>query len=128
LGERGLVSPKFKNIFGAAVRILLPLFAWRGTIPEPWLQTAQKARSDFLHLVRINGYRRVMTLTLNFDLPDELAQLRLPNAVAARLQALLDRQDAGHPLSNFERAEAEGLAHLTEFLTLLRLRSERAAS
>jgi hypothetical protein len=69
-----------------------------------------------------------MTLTLEVDLPDELAQFRLPDAVAARLQTLLDRQDAGHPLTDPERAEAEGLVNLAEFLTLLRLRAERATS
>ncbi len=36
-------------------------------------------------------------------------------------------QDSGQPLSEQERAEAEGLVKLTEFLTLLRLRSERLA-
>jgi hypothetical protein len=66
-----------------------------------------------------------MTLTLEVDLPDDLARLRLPGAVAARLQALLDRQDAGQPLSTAEREEAEGLVDLAEFLTLLRLREER---
>ncbi|MGD9634772.1 MAG: hypothetical protein AB7G28_06365 [Pirellulales bacterium] len=68
-----------------------------------------------------------MTLTLEVDLPDELAQFRLPDAVAARLQALLDRQDAGQPLTDPERAEADGLVDLAEFLSLLRLRAERAA-
>jgi len=68
-----------------------------------------------------------MTLTLEVDLPDDLARLRLPAAVAARLQALLDRQDAGSPLSTAEREEAEGLVDLAEFLTLLRLREERMA-
>lgn len=69
-----------------------------------------------------------MTLTLEVDLPDDLARLRLPKAVAARLQNLLDRQDSGTSLSVDEREEAEGLVDLAEFLTLLRLREERAAS
>jgi hypothetical protein len=68
-----------------------------------------------------------MTLTLEVDLPDELARFRLPAAVNARLQALLDRQDSGQLLSEAERAEAEGLVSLAEFLTLLRLRAERLA-
>ena len=63
-----------------------------------------------------------MTLTLEVDLPDDLARLRLPRAVADRLQGLLDRQDAGQSLSVAERDEAEGLVELAEFLTLLRLR------
>jgi hypothetical protein len=68
-----------------------------------------------------------MTLTLELDLPDELAKFRLPDAVDARLQSLLDKQDSGEPLTTAERAEAEGLVNLAEFLTLLRLRAERAA-
>ena len=65
-----------------------------------------------------------MTLTLEVDLPDDLARFRLPEAVAARLQSLLDRQDSGQPLTTQEREEAEGLVDLAEFLTLLRLRAE----
>jgi hypothetical protein len=66
-----------------------------------------------------------MTLTLDVDLPADLERFRLPEAVAARLQSLLDQQDAGRPLSLQERDEAEGLVDLAEFLTLLRLRAER---
>ena len=66
-----------------------------------------------------------MTLTIDVDVPAELEQFRLPKAVAARLQRLLDRQDAGQPLTPAEREEAEGLVDLAEFLTLLRLRVER---
>lgn len=67
-------------------------------------------------------------LTLEVDLPEDLARLRLPQAVAARLQSLLDRQDAGEVLSHAERDEAEGLVNLAEFLSLIRLRKERVAS
>jgi hypothetical protein len=66
-----------------------------------------------------------MTLTLEVDLPADMAQFRLPEAVAARLQAILDRQESGQLLTAQERDEAEGLVSLTEFLTLLRLRAER---
>jgi hypothetical protein len=66
-----------------------------------------------------------MTLTLEVDLPADLARFRLPEAVAARLQTLLDRQDSGQSLTPQEREEAEGLVSLSEFLTLLRLRAER---
>jgi len=69
-----------------------------------------------------------MTLTLNIDLPDDLARFRLPHAVAARLQALLDSQDSGQPLTPLERDEAEGLVNLAELLTVLRLRAERSSS
>jgi hypothetical protein len=34
-----------------------------------------------------------MTLTLEVELPADLDRFRLPAAVAARLQSLLDRQD-----------------------------------
>ncbi len=66
-----------------------------------------------------------MTVTIDVDLPADLARFRLPEAVAARLQALLDRQDSGQPLTAPEREEAEGLVDLAELLTLLRLRAER---
>jgi hypothetical protein len=66
-----------------------------------------------------------VTLTIEVDLPADLARFRLPEAVAARLQTLVDRQDAGQPLTPPERDEAEGLVDLAEFLTLLRLRAER---
>ncbi len=70
-----------------------------------------------------------MTATVEIDLPADLARFRLPAAVAARLEALLDLQDGGRPLTAEERAEAEGLVDLAEFLALLRLRlrAERAA-
>ena len=68
-----------------------------------------------------------MTLTIELELPDDLARFRLPRAVAARLQSLLDRQDSGEPLTAAERDEAEGLVNLAELLTLLRLRAERIA-
>lgn len=66
-----------------------------------------------------------MTLTVEVQLPADLERFRLPEAVAARLQDLLDRQDGGQPLTPQEQSEAEGLTELAEFLTLLRLRSER---
>jgi hypothetical protein len=66
-----------------------------------------------------------MTLALEVELPADLARFRLPEAVAARLQTLLDRQDSGQPLTPQEGDEALGLVDLSEFLTLLRLRAER---
>jgi len=66
-----------------------------------------------------------MTLTIEVDLPADLARFRLPEGVDARLQALLERQDSGQPLTAEERQEAEGLVNLAEFLTLLLLRAER---
>lgn len=69
-----------------------------------------------------------MTMMLEVELPDDLARFRLPEAVAARLQTLLDEQDAGNALSAQEQDEAAGLVDLAEFLTLLRLRAERLAT
>src|SRR5262249_62248030 len=69
-----------------------------------------------------------MPLTIEVVLPADLARFRLPEAVDARLQTLLDRQDSGQPVTAQEREEAEGLVSLAEVLTLLRLRAERLAS
>jgi hypothetical protein len=68
-----------------------------------------------------------MALIIDIDLPADLSQFRLPKAVGDRLQTLLDRQDSGQPLTASERAEAEGLVNLAEFLSLLRLRAEQTA-
>jgi hypothetical protein len=65
------------------------------------------------------------TVAIQVEMPDDFPRLRLPDGVQARLQALLDRQDNGRPLSPAERREAEGLVNVAELLTLLRLRAER---
>lgn len=59
------------------------------------------------------------------EIPIELTKFELPQAVQARLQLLLDCQDAGKELTQAEQLEAEGLVELAEFLTLLQLRSQR---
>lgn len=59
------------------------------------------------------------------EIPVELTHFQLPDAVEERLQFLLDRQDAGKELTKAERLEAQGLVELAEFLSLLRLRSQR---
>jgi len=64
-------------------------------------------------------------VSLSLELPDDLAKLRLPRGVQARLDQLLDKQDRGETLSADERAEAEGLVDLSDLLSLLRLRAER---
>jgi hypothetical protein len=61
------------------------------------------------------------------EIPVEVACFRLPEAVQARLQDLLDKQDGGEQLTPQERREAEGLVELAEFLTLLHLRVQRAS-
>ena len=62
------------------------------------------------------------------EIPAELARFQLPEAVQARLQHLLDKQDDGEQLTPEERQEAEGLVELAEFLSLLHLRARRTAA
>ena len=65
---------------------------------------------------------------LEIEVPEDLARLHLPEGVDRRLQALLDKQDGGTPLTPDEQAEAEGLIDLADLLTLLRLRAARSTS
>jgi hypothetical protein len=53
--------------------------------------------------------------------PDDLR--RQPTS----LTNLLDKQNAGRPLTDSERREAEGLVNLADLLSLLRLRAERVS-
>jgi hypothetical protein len=62
---------------------------------------------------------------VEIEMPAALNRFKLPSGVNARLQKLLDRQDSGETLPASERREAEGLVELAEFLSLLRLRSNR---
>jgi hypothetical protein len=64
-------------------------------------------------------------MTETIEIPADLVHFRLPEAVQARLQHLLDKQDSGETLTPEERQEAEGLVELAEFLSLLQLRSQR---
>ncbi|MFM5981749.1 MAG: hypothetical protein ACKO9I_14515 [Sphaerospermopsis kisseleviana] len=64
-------------------------------------------------------------MTEVIEIPVNLTYFQLPEAVQARLQFLLDRQDAGEELTLAEREEAEGLVDLAEFLSLLSSRSQR---
>lgn len=65
---------------------------------------------------------------IEIEMPDDLARFTLPQGLQARLQELLDRQDAGTVLTESERQEAEGIVDLSEFMTWLRMRAERAAA
>jgi hypothetical protein len=65
---------------------------------------------------------------VDLELPASLAGLALPPALDRRLHALLDKQDCGEPLTIAERSEAVGLADITDFLSMLRLRAERRGS
>jgi hypothetical protein len=64
---------------------------------------------------------------VTLELPEDLEQLCLLEAVNRRLHELLDRQDRGETLTPDERQEAEGLVNLAELLSLLRLREQRIA-
>jgi ribosome assembly protein YihI (activator of Der GTPase) len=66
-----------------------------------------------------------MHVVVELDLPSNLEQFQLPTGVNDRLQELLDRQDRGETLTDSEQREAEGLVDLAEFLSLLKLRTQR---
>ncbi len=63
---------------------------------------------------------------IQLEMPTDLVKFRLPKGVDERLQNLLDHQDQGKELTTAEHQEVEGLVNLAEFLSLLRLRAERA--
>ncbi len=67
------------------------------------------------------------SILVQLEIPTEIAKFKLPVGVDQRLQELLDRQDQGDLLTPAERLEAEGLVALSEFLSLLQLRTKRAA-
>ncbi len=67
------------------------------------------------------------SMLIELQVPGDLARFALPPGVQSRLQELLDKQDQGKPLTEAERSEAEGLVNLAEFLSLLKMRAERAA-
>lgn len=62
---------------------------------------------------------------VEIEMPANLDEFKLPPGVDGRLQNLLDRQDRGETLTGGERKEAEGLVDLAEFLSLLKLRTQR---
>lgn len=87
-----------------------------------WLRHARPQGFD----ARINSdMARPATVHLEVDVPADLARLSLPEGVDRRLHILLDKQDVGEPLTEDERAEAEGLADLADLLSFLRLRASR---
>lgn len=65
-------------------------------------------------------------IRIDLEMPEDLAQFKLPKAVDERLQSLLDKQDRGEALTATEKLEAEGLVNLAELLSLLRLRAQSA--
>lgn len=64
---------------------------------------------------------------VELDIPKDWQQFRLPAALDARLQELLDKQDLGAKLSRAERKEAQALTELVDVLSLMKLRAKRAA-
>ena len=67
-----------------------------------------------------------MSRRIVFELPENATIMRMPAGMHNRLQALLDKQDREGRLSKKERAEAEELVELSEWLSLLRARVELA--
>jgi hypothetical protein len=61
------------------------------------------------------------------ELPAELARFELPAGAQPRLQAWLDTQDDGTPLTPAARQQAAGPVELAESLSLLHLRARRLA-
>ncbi len=67
------------------------------------------------------------SILVDLDMPADLEQFKLPEAVNERLQFLLDKQEQGQNLSQSERQEAEGLVDLADLLSLLKLRARKAS-
>ena len=66
-------------------------------------------------------------VTLQLDIPRDWRKFRLPAALDARLQDLLDRQDHEGKLKGAELREARALTELSEMLSLMKLRAEWVA-
>ena len=64
---------------------------------------------------------------VELDIPKDWKQFRLPPALNARLQELLDKQDLEGKLCPAERKEAKALTELVDMLSLMKLRADRAA-
>ena len=67
------------------------------------------------------------SVLIELEIPADVEQFHLPPGVQQRLQDILDRQDQGTTLTLAERQEAERLVNLSNLLSLLRLRGQRAA-
>ena len=61
------------------------------------------------------------------EIPADLVWQKLPDPLHARLHHLLDKQDIGEGLTPEEQREAEALVELSEFISLLNLRTRRVA-
>lgn len=58
---------------------------------------------------------------LTVSMPANLASLRMPKALDARLQHLLERQNREGRLSAADKREARGLADMATMLSILKL-------
>jgi hypothetical protein len=63
---------------------------------------------------------------VELDIPSDWRKLKLPAALDDRLQALLDKQDVEGKLTRSERSEAKAIAELSDMLSLLKLRVQKA--
>jgi len=66
------------------------------------------------------------SVTVELELPQDWKQFQMPAALKARLGSLLDEQDRTGKLGKAEREEAQALTELSDFLSLMKLRAERA--
>ena len=69
---------------------------------------------------------RMSHVLIELDIPRDWKQSRLPRALDARLQALLDKQDRDGKLARTERQEAKAITELVDMLSLMRLRARNA--
>jgi hypothetical protein len=63
------------------------------------------------------------SVTIDRQMLGEFKNFKMPSALKQRLNDLLDKQDELGKLTARERKEAEALAQLAEFLTLIKLRA-----
>jgi hypothetical protein len=74
------------------------------------------------------GHTAIMSQVLiQLDIPEDWRKFRLPPALHARLQELLDRLDYDGKLTRSEHREAQALTELSDMLTLMKLKAERVS-
>ena len=66
------------------------------------------------------------SVTVELELPQDWKRFQMPAALKARLSSLLDEQDRTGKLCKAERDEAQALTELADFLSLMKLRAQRA--
>jgi hypothetical protein len=63
------------------------------------------------------------SVSIELDLPKDWARFKMPRALDQRLTELLDKRDLQGKLTPKERKEAQALADLSEWLSLMKLRA-----